>query len=190
MLGNVHIRPMVWTVAPTAAYSPNGAHSEFSKTFDLSAGAILALDDEQIIEVTRPPLPTVESIFEIKSSENLAEGDFQVDLAADRIAVRMGPKTFELVQQLRQTDESTRIVNMNSLYVPVVMQVLSELVESGFDAYENYRWLHPFRSRCEQAGVELEKVDLLTDAQKLLTRPFATLRAFVDQDTDGGDDAN
>jgi hypothetical protein len=181
---------MVWTVAPTAAYSPNGAHSEFSKTFDLSAGAILALDDEQIIEVTRPPLPTVESIFEIKSSENLAEGDFQVDLAADRIAVRMGPKTFELVQQLRQTDESTRIVNMNSLYVPVVMQVLSELVESGFDAYENYRWLHPFRSRCEQAGVELEKVDLLTDAQKLLTRPFATLRAFVDQDTDGGDDAN
>lgn len=188
MLGNVHIRPMVWTVTPTPAYSPHGVHSEFGKSFDLDAGAILALDDEQIIEVTRPPLPTVESIFEIKSSEDVGEGEFQVDLEANRIAIRMGPKTFDLVQKLRQTDDMTRVVNMNSLYVPVVMQVLSEIAESGFEAYESYRWLHPFRSRCEQAGLEVENIDLLTDAQKLLMQPFATLRAFVDDDTEGVDD--
>ena len=188
MLGNVHIRPMVWTVTPTPAYSPPGLHPEFGTSIDLGAGAILALDDEQVIEVTRPPLPTVESIFEIKSSEGVAEGEFQVDLESNRIAIRMAPNTYDLVQKLRQTDDMTRLVNMNSLYVPVVMQVLSELAESGFAPYESYRWLHPFRSRCEHARVELEKIDLLTDAQKLLVQPFTMLRELVDDDADGGDD--
>lgn len=188
MLGNVHIRPMVWTVAMTPGYSPDGAHPEFAASFDLGPGAILAMDEEQIIEVSRPPLPSVESIFEIKSSEEVGEGEFDIDLESDRVTVRMGPKTFDLVQKLRQTDDLTRAVNMNSLYAPMVMQVLWELAESGFEHYEKCRWLHPFRARCEQAGVELGKIDLLTDAHKLLAQPFALLAGFVEDEEEGADD--
>lgn len=189
LLGNVYIRPMVWTVTPVAGYSPSGVHAEFANSFDLGPGAILALDEEQIIEVTRPPLPSVESIFEIKSSEEIAEGHFDIDSEADRVTVRMGSKTFELVQKLRQTDDSTRAVVMNSLYVPMVMQLLQELSDTGFEHFEKYRWIHAFRARCEQAAIDLKNGNLLTDAQRLLQQPFATLRIFT-QDEEGADDAN
>lgn len=191
MLGNVHIRPMVWTTCGISAYSPDGLHPEFVGNFDLGPGAILAIDDEQIIEVSRPPLPTVESIFEITSSEEVPENEFRLDLGADRVTVRMGRKTYDLVQKLRQTDKITRIVNMNSLYVPMVMQMLWELSESdaGFEQYEGHRWLHPFRARCEQLGIALEKLDPLTDAQKLLGQPFSSLETLVD-DNDGDNDGS
>lgn len=187
MLGNVHIRPMVWTVASAPGYSPVGVHPEFAGSFNLGPGAILAIDDEQIIEVSRPPLPNVESIFEITSSVEVAEGEFKLDLESSRVTVRMGPKTYDLVQKLRQTDDLTRMVNMNTLYAPMVMQMLWELTETGFEPYEKYRWLQPFRARCEQLGVTLETEDLLTDAQKLLGQPFSSLARLVEDD-DGDDD--
>lgn len=182
LLGSVHLRPMVWTVAPVDGYLPDGMHSEFTEHFNLGPGAILALDDDQIVEVSRPPLPTVESIFEIRSSEEISEGEFAIDLEGDRITVRMGPTTFELVQKLRQTDEQTRVVLMNCLYVPMVMQVLQEVSESNFSGFEQYRWLHPFRARCELARIDIEKIDLLNDAQRLLLKPFTSLEVFIEKE--------
>lgn len=182
MMGVVHLRPMVWTVTPVPGYIPDGQHPEFGGSFDLGPGAILALDDEQIVEVSRPPLPTVESIFEIKSSEEIPIGKFEIDLESDRITVRMSPNSFELVQKLRQTDDQSRVVLMNSLYVPMLMQVLQEIAESKINSFEQYRWLNPFRSRCELAGIDLEKIDLLNDAQELLQQPFATLEAFIEKE--------
>jgi len=171
---------MVWTVALLNNYLPDGAHPEFNGRFDLGPGAILALDDEQLVDVSRPPLPTVESIFEIKSSDEILEGEFEIDLGADRIMAMMGPKTYELVQKLRTTDEETRVVVMNSLYVPMLMQVLQEVSESGPNSFEQYRWLHPFRARCEQTEIDFQNVDLLKDAHRLLQRPFASLGIIIE----------
>lgn len=181
LMGNVHLRPMVWTVGQVAAYSPAGLHPEFSGSFDLRPGEILALDDEQIIQVTRPPLPSIESIFEIIASDEIVEGRFDVDTESHRITVRMGPRTYHLVQSLRQTDDVTRAVVMNSLYVPIVMQVLQELSD-GYGPFEQYRWLHPFRARCEQAGIHVDRAELLTDAQRLLEHPFTSLAQLIDEE--------
>ena len=181
LLGSVSLRPMVWTIDAVSNYRPEGAHSEFRSGFDLGSGEILALDEEQIIQVTRPPLPSIESIFEIIASDEVLEGRFELDTEADRISVRMGPKTYRLVQSLRQTDDVTRVVVMNSLFSPVVMQVLQQLSD-GYEQFEQYRWLHPFRARCEQAGIDVEKADLLTDAQRLLERPFASLGMLIDEE--------
>ena len=95
--------------------------------------------------MTRPPLAPIESIFEISSSEDIPEGRFEIDTDLDKIMIKMSEKTYHLVEELRQTDDDTRAAIMNSLYVPVIMQVLEQIGVSGFEPFEQYRWLPPFR---------------------------------------------
>lgn len=184
LLGRVQLRPMVWATGSLPNYKPAGAHPEFGSGCDITCGELLALDDEQVIEVTRPALPSIESIFEIASSDEVEDGNFDVNAGADRITVQMSERTYQLVQSLRGTDATTRPVIMNALYIPIVMQVLSELAEAGYDQFEQYRWLHPFRARCELAGVDIKKIDLFNDAQRLLHQPFASLGLLVDDPQD------
>lgn len=180
LLGRVQLRPMIWAVKEIPGYSPAGAHPEFTNGSDIQPGEILALDDEQTIDVIRPPLAPLESIFEIIASEEVKEGEFVVDTEADRITVRMAEATYQLVQALRQTDDLSRVAVMNALFVPVVMEVLERLQE-GLEQFEQYRWLHPFRARCEATNIDLENPDLLSDAQRLLDKPFALLQRLTDQ---------
>lgn len=183
LLGRVQLRPMIWSTRRIDGYEPAHAHAEFAGAMDVEAGQILALDDEQIIEVTRPPLPPLESIFRILSSDEIAAGEFELDTTDDLITVLMSEATYQMVQDLRNADESTRAVLMNALYVPIIMEVLDQLRE-GDDQFEQYRWLHPFRARCEVFGVDLKKPSLLNDAQKLLQQPFASLIQLIDYGAD------
>jgi len=181
LLGRVQVRPMIWSTRAVHSYAPAGAHPEFSSGSGVGAGQILALDNEQIIDVTRPPLPPVESIFEIVASDDVEEGEFEIDTETDRITVAMAPGTYALAQALRQTDDVSRAAIMNAVYVPVIMEVLDRLRDSA-EPYEQYRWLHPFLARCEATSVDLEKPDLLNDAQRLLNQPFATLQLLTDEE--------
>lgn len=183
LLGRVQLRPMVWAINRIASYNPEGAHAEFGNGCDIERGQILALDDEQIIDVTRPPLASIESIFEIIASDQVPEGRFDVDTESDKITVRMAGKTYQLVQSLREESESTRNVIMNGLYIPVVMQVLDQLTD-GYEQFEQYRWLHPFRGRCELEGIDIEKPDLLNHAQRLLAMPFSALEQLIEPKED------
>lgn len=183
LLGRVQLRPMVWAINRIASYNPEGAHAEFGNGCDIERGRILALDDEQIIDVTRPPLASIESIFEIIASDQVPEGRFDVDTESDKITVRMAGKTYQLVQSLREESESTRNVIMNGLYIPVVMQVLDQLTD-GYEQFEQYRWLHPFRGRCELEGIDIEKPDLLNHAQRLLAMPFSALEQLIEPKED------
>lgn len=183
LLGRVQLRPMVWAVDRIDSYNPEGAHAEFGNGTDIERGQILALDDEQIINVTRPPLASIESIFEIVASDQVPEGRFDVDTESDKLTVRMSKKTYLLVQSLREENEISRNVIMNSLYIPVVMQVLDQLTD-GYEQFEQYRWLHPFRGRCELEGIDVEKPDLLNHAQRLLAMPFSGLEKLIEPKED------
>lgn len=179
LLGRVQIRPMVWSVRPISGFRPAGTHPEFTSAFDLQPGQILALDEEQTIHVTRAPLPPIESIFEIGSSDELPESRFEIDTEADRIKVKMGMTTYKLVQELRQTTDDTRAVVMNSLYVPVLMEVLTRVAQGRPEAFEEYRWFTPFKFRCDLAGVDLSKLDAFNDAQRILSDPFMLLNKLA-----------
>lgn len=178
LLGRVQLRPMVWATRPIKAYAPAGADQEFGGAIDVEPGQILALDDEQRVDVLRPAIPAIESIFEIYASQEVEEGDFEIDTSNDRIKVYMGEKTFALVQSLRGAENSTKCVVMNALYVPILMEVL-HLLSSGAEEYEQHRWYEPFRKRCELLDVDIEADQLLTNAQRLLDRPFAKLEQLV-----------
>jgi len=179
LLGRVQLRPMVWSTKQIMNYAPVGAHAEFASSMDIDIGQILALDDEQVLEVTRPPLPPLESIFEIQSSDQVPDGEFELDTTNDRITVLMPKTTYQLVQDLRGGDDGARAVLMNALYVPIIMEVLDQL-RDGDGQFEQYRWLHPFRAQCELASVDLSKPDLLNDAQRLLQQPFASLSQLIE----------
>jgi hypothetical protein len=138
------------------------------------------------VDVLRPPIPAIETIFEIFSSEEVKEGDFEIDTSEDRIKIIMGEKTFGLVQSLREGDLSTRAVVMNGLYVPVVMQVLHQLSDDQ-DQFSQCRWFEPFKKRCELLDVDLTSSELLTNAQRLLDSPFVGLGRLV-QDVEPGDE--
>lgn len=183
LLGRVQLRPMVWAIKRIDSYSPEGAHTEFGNGCDIERGQILALDDEQTIDVTRPPLASIESIFEIIASDQVSDGRFDIDTESDKITVRMNEKTYLLVQSLREENEITRNVIMNALYIPIVMQVLDQLAD-GYDQFEQYRWLHPFKGRCELEGIDVKKPDLLNHAQQLLAMPFFALNQLIESKED------
>jgi hypothetical protein len=180
LLGRVQLRPMVWARHPVPGWLPAGSHAEFGTGADIEPGQILALDDELRVDVLRPPLPAIESIFEIISSEEVAEGEFDIDLSGDRINIYMGKETFSLVQRLRQPAGNTRSVIMNALFVPVVMDVLHQ-VAAGQEQFAHCRWFEPFRTRSELLDVNLGEPDLLTDAQILLGQPFGGLSQLLDE---------
>lgn len=186
LLGRVQIRPIIWATCDITEYLPTGAHEEFRSPCDLGTGSILALDDEQVIDVTRPPLPPLESIFEIVSSDDVEEGRFEIDSTTDRVTVAMAPETYRLLQGLRHTDDASRAAVMNAAYVPVIMEVLDRL-KDGTEEYESLRWLHPFRARCEALQIDLKEPDLFNDAQKLLAQPFVMLRLLTEEEEPDGD---
>lgn len=179
MLGRVYIRPMVWASTPIPHYAPAGAHPEFGAESSLQPGDLIALGEVLAMDVTRPPLPPLESIFEIRLSEDVAEGEFDIDTGLNRVTVSMAKDTYELVQGLRQTDDHSRAAVTNALYVPIIMEVLEQLRDSGPDQFSQHRWLNPFLARCDAIGVDLKKPRLLCDAQKLLDLPFASLHLLT-----------
>lgn len=186
LLGRVQLRPMVWSLRTILAYRPAGTHAEFGGPADIEPGQILALDDELRVDVLRPPLPSIESIFEIFASQEVADGQFDIDLSGDRINIYMSEATFSLVQGLRQTTESTRGVVMNALFVPVVMEVLHH-VATGEEQFAQCRWFEPFRKRSELLDVDLKSPTLLSDAQILLGLPFQELGRLVEEEENGDD---
>lgn len=186
LLGRVQLRPMVWALRPIPAYRPAGAHAEFGGPIDIEPGQILALDDELRVDVLRPPLPSIESIFEIFASQEVANGEFDIDLSGDRINIYMSEATFSLVQGLRQTTENTRAVVMNSLFVPVVMEVLHQIA-TGEEQFAQCRWFEPFQKRSELLDVDLKAPTLLSDAQLLLGLPFQGLGRLIGEEENEDD---
>lgn len=183
LLGRVQLRPMIWALRTISDWQPSGAHPEFGSATDIGPGQILALDDEQRVDVLRPPLPSLESIFEIFASQEVPEGEFEIALSGDRINIYMGEATYALAQSMRQTDDGTQAVIMNALFVPVVMEVLHH-VAAGQEQFAASRWFEPFRKRSELLDVDLKAPNLLSDAQVLLGLPFSELEKLIEDAED------
>jgi hypothetical protein len=179
LLGRVQLRPMVWTKEQLNSYLPSGAHAEYDRAVHVDAGQFLAIEAEHIFDVAHPSLPPIESIFEIAEDPGVLEGSFSIDPSGDKVSIRMCHSTFQLVQRLRDESDATRAALMNALYAPVIMEILDQ-VRSDPGAFDHLRWIHPFMARCSSLGVDVQNVNLLTDAQKILEYPFNTLCSMIE----------
>lgn len=179
LLDTVTLRPLIWMTDEVPDWTPPGVHKEFSGPQKIRKGDIIAMAEELAIEVSQADLPAIETIFDLKVSEGIPEGQFDVDMTQERITILAAPETKALADTLRKVDDSTRAVIMNSLYVPSVMCVLIALGK-GEAEFSGLRWFEPFMRRCRKLDVEPNADQAFADALKLLECPFRTLSIMTE----------
>lgn len=180
LLDTVLLRPIVWILRDVSHWQPDGVHAEYDSPQKLSAGDIVAMADEFSILVSQADLPALETIFDLKVAENQPEGEFEIDLKRDRITILAGPQTKHLVDTLREMKGHASAAVMNSLYIPTIMTVLTSLESNGEDDYSGFRWLEPFRRRCERLNISPSAATAFRDAQRLLETPFLELKKLTE----------
>lgn len=169
--GRVSIRPVIWTAQNVTAFSSDGLHPDFSDiAWDFSRGTILAIGLEQIVNIGKEKLAPMETIFSLSPKEGLAEGDIQVSLDGEKITILVSPATCKRMHALRR-DKSTKAILLNSVFLPVVMDVLASLRGNEAEHAEK-RWYKIFSAKCDHLGIKIHDCEPLRDALKLLKYPF------------------
>ncbi|MBI1254771.1 MAG: hypothetical protein GC196_10560 [Hyphomonas sp.] len=179
LLETVTIRPIVWLLKDIAGWTPQDVHAEFGAPQAVSAGDIVAMSEELVITVDQAELPALETIFDLKINETLPDGQFDIDLTRERVTILASRDTKHLVDTLRATTEAAAASVFNSLYVPAVMTILTELDQGGSAQFEGLRWLEPFLRRCEKLKLSPSSATAFRDAQRLLELPFHQLQILT-----------
>lgn len=180
LLNRVTVRPLVYLTEMLLGWQPDDLHEEFEGPLNLEFGDILAIDHEFVLNVGQARLPTLESIFSLKCSPELPEGEIQVKLESEKITILSGTETHKLINSLRG-EKLGKPAALNAIYLPAIMNVLDELGKTP-DAYSGRRWKQPFVSRCDSLGIDPATADLFDGAQKLLEHPVSSLRVLVGED--------
>lgn len=181
LLNRVTIRPIIWLKKDQPAWSPEAMHPEFTRPIALKTGDIIAMDLESTISVGQAKLASIESIFELVESPDQQEGQIEVDLRKERIAIILGPNSYKNINLLRGQKENSSVV-MNAIYLPAVMEVLDH-VRSNPAEFSEWRWHRAFTERCIFKGISLDQsTSILHGAQLLLENPVAKLEDILKGD--------
>jgi len=178
LLNRVSLRPIIWLKTDLNDWNPGTIHHEFQPPVSLHNSDIIAISDEQIISVGQAKLAPIESIFNLVKSEDVINGIFEVDVMEHHISLRVSEEIFQTIAQLRLKADGEHIL-MSSIYMPAVMEVL-DILRSGEQSYDNFRWYQPFLAKCESRGIEINNnMSTLKAAQVLLEHPIARLSKLV-----------
>lgn len=179
LMGRVAMRPMVWARTNLEDFSLSNCHSEFGTgAMHVKAGSVLALDDVLTINIGREKLAQVETIFSIVEAAQLDPDSFALQLDSEKIQILVASNIYQKVNTLRKMTVGGPVV-FNSIYLPAVMEVLSNL-KDGAGGYEGKRWHRVFTAKCEHLGIKLDGNDLWQNAQKLLRNPFSQINNCVE----------
>ena len=179
LLNRVTFQPIIWLKTDKSDWSANTIHPEFQPPVSLSAGEILAIGEQLAISVGQAKLKPIESIFDLIKSENLSDGQINVELNSNQISIQASTKTFNTITQLREQSDGKTIL-LNAIYLPAVMEVLDRLREAGTEEYSSYRWHQPFLAKCDNKGIRIDdSMSLLTAAQLLLEYPSRHLSVLT-----------
>lgn len=173
--GTIRLRPVIWSKTAQVGWQSNYLHPEYGGAADFPAAAILAVGEEQRFSVDRERLKPFESIFSLAALDGLPAGQIAVDTEPAKITIKVHSQTKESIEGLRNSP-SGRNVLLNSVYLPALMQVLSE-VSRDRGAAENRSWFRIFEAKCAAANIDLGNPDFLRDAQRLLGLPFLKIEA-------------
>jgi hypothetical protein len=180
LLNRVTVRPLVYLTEELPAWKPQDLHEEFEGPLSLGSGDILAIGYEFVLNVGQARLAPLESIFALKCSPELPEGEIRINLDAEKITILAGTDTHKLISRLRE-EKLGRPAALNSIYLPAIMDVLDALGETP-EAFSGKRWKQPFVSRCDSLGIDPSSTNLFEGAQKLLEHPVSSLRVLVEED--------
>jgi len=179
LMGRVAMRPMVWARTNLEDFSLSNCHPEFGTgAMHVKSGSVLALDDVLTINIGREKLAQVETIFSIVEAVKLDPDSFALQLDSEKIQILVASNIYQKVNTLRKMTVGGPVV-FNSIYLPAVMEVLSNL-KDGAGGNEGRRWHRVFTAKCEHLGIKLDGNDLWQNAQKLLRNPFSQINNCVE----------
>lgn len=174
--GRVSIRPAIWTKLPIEDFAPRDLHSEFSiESIAMEPGALIAIADEQIIEVGRQKLAPIETIFALSLDEQVPPGEYRADVESECITIRAAAKAHEDISGMRNGGDG-RSVLLCAVYLPVLMSVI-ECMQDGDSEMEGRRWYKVLTAKANALGIELTSCEPLEAAQMLLKAPFSNTAA-------------
>ncbi|HEX3665812.1 MAG TPA: hypothetical protein VHU23_11330 [Rhizomicrobium sp.] len=180
--GRVVIRPFIWSNETISKWQNPNVHHEFSQDgFELAKGTLLAAGDEHAFSVGRDKLAPIESIFEMRRATDYPTGKMTVSLDNQKIVILLSSDVHEAVSNLR-ANSIGRVVLMNSVYLPAIMEVLSMLAD-GEGNHEGLRWHSAFIAKCDHLGISTTSPKIFEDAQKLLEAPAAGMRFVAERIT-------
>ena len=176
--------PFLVCVRALPSFQAQGWHPDFAgRTFDLSAGAVLAEDEPKDYWIDTADETPLGSIFGHKSRPDLPDGCWEYELAEERIWIVMSTTDATRYRAAREhaNNQPEGQYFMNGLYLPALVAVLNEVDGSTLE-YQDCRWFASLDQRLDAVGCQPlgeKSSNRLKDAQKLLESPFPRMPMIV-----------
>ena len=188
--GRVEFAPFLVTTGELQNFRAEGWHPDFiGRTFDISAGSVLAEDGPKDYWVDTADEAPLGSIFGHKHRSDIASGSWELELAENRVWIVMSESDAELYRAARNraNNQPEAQYLMNGLYLPALIALLSEVDRNAGD-YSEYRWFASLDHRlqaveCRQLGSS--NANRWTDAQRILDMPFTKMPMIVEAEAEG-----
>lgn len=184
---SVELRPSIVVKNGIGRYDPDGLHEELrGRTYRVQAGSLLAQDYSVDFPVRQGFLRPITSIFQIAPDTDQPVGKFDLR-PGDPVQIVVNPDDNSKIAAARLSGEKRPAI-MNAIYLPAVMELLSEAVTLEDNVF-NGRWYDVVRYKVTVAGMDwaqLRKGDvgLWKAAQTLLNDPARHLD-FMTEDVSG-----
>lgn len=174
--GEVLIYPYVVATEAIEGFECTWINPEFGEgPFSFPNGAVLAVDEPQMIYLDRETFRPISSCFYLAANENVPSNEWQIDASDDKVRISVSPKLKERIANARNSKEN-RAILINSIYFGAVVQCLSLLKAN--DEVGDQRWARIFRQRLADQHLELEKHAETWLAQQLMRHPFAIVDRY------------
>lgn len=174
--GEVLICPYVVAVEDIDGFTCPWINPEFGNgPFSFPNGAVLAVDEPQMIYVDRETFKPISSCFYLAPNENMPSNEWNVDASEDRVRITVNPELKERIADARNSKEK-RAILLNSIYFGAVVQCLAILKNA--DEAEDLRWARIFRQRLVDQHLELDRHPETWLAQQLMRHPFAIVDRY------------
>ena len=167
-------------------FSLDGWHQEYLvDSFDIYAGAVLALDQLEPMWIDSSVGGPLRSIFDLKRRDDLEPGVWSCSLEDDRVQLELESDTYERIERCMayaEHDDAEASRLMNGVYLPALVSVI-ECADADAEArggpsdLEGLRWHEALQMHLASAGLRPigEGWDRAQDAQALLEFPLAGL---------------
>ena len=154
--GEITIRAIVVATGDFTLESEN-INPEFGyKRFRVKEGMLLAESPVSYCYVNKEPKNNPQSIITLTQLDTLKEGEFDVALDNQYIEVSVSKKLNEKITPMKNSSYG-RLQAINILYVPVVTNALSKLINEPDDC-ENLKWAEVLSEALEDREKEGEQV--------------------------------
>lgn len=179
LLGKVELQGLVFASQSVPAFSADNLHPEFKDiVVDYGKGDLLAIAPRLKIEVGLAKLAPMESIFSFQQDNTKKNNQIEISVEQDKILILVNKETNSWIKNFREIQDGKRIL-LTSVYLPALMEVLS-IVSVDSASLSNYRWYEIFTAKCRALNINLEKPEILRDAQILLQSPLVRLKQWME----------